>query len=115
MLVMVLATVTLLPVEAQYGARGEVDPGQGVTTLGDNALRETAITTLVLPESITHLGKKVTEKCKFLSRIECHAVLPPTLDKESNSKIAWYVPESSINAYHSAKVWKNFKNILPLE
>jgi len=91
-----------------------IDLGKGITSLGDNALRETAITTLVLPESVVHLGKKVTEKCKQLNRIECHAVLPPTLEKDSNSKIEVYVPASSVNAYHSAKVWKNFKNILPL-
>ena len=86
-----------------------------VTSLGDNALRETAITVLVLPESVTHLGKKVAEKCKELTRIECHAVLPPTLDKESNSKIELRVPATSVSAYRSAKNWKSFKNILPLE
>ena len=92
-----------------------IDLGSGVTTLGDNALRETSITTLVLPEGITHIGKKVTEKCKQLTRIECHATLPPTLDKESNGKIELRVPAASVNAYGSAKNWKNFKNILPLE
>ena len=93
----------------------EIDLGNGLKTLGDNALRETAITTLVLPEGITHIGKKVVEKCKELTRIECHAVQPPTLDKESNSKIELRVPGTSVNAYRSAKNWKNFKNILPLE
>ena len=92
-----------------------IDLGQGVKSLGDNALRETAITTLVLPEGITHVGKKVAEKCKQLNRIECHAILPPTLDKESNGKIDLYVPATSVKAYRSAKNWKNFKNILPLE
>lgn len=96
-------------------ALATIDLGSSVTTLGDNALRETAITTLVLPETVTHLGKKVTEKCKALTRIECHAVLPPTLDKESNGKVSLYVPATSVNAYRSAKNWKNFKNILPLE
>lgn len=92
-----------------------IDLGQGVKSLGDNALRETAITTLVLPEGITHVGKKVAEKCKQLNRIECRAILPPTLDKESNGKIDLYVPATSVKAYRSAKNWKNFKNILPLE
>lgn len=96
-------------------AMTEIDLGSGLKTLGDNALRETAITTLVLPEGITHVGKKVAEKCKDLTLIECHAVLPPTLDKESNSKIELRVPGTSVNAYRSAKNWKNFKNILPLE
>ena len=93
----------------------QVDLGNGVTSLGDNALRETAITTLVLPRSITHLGKKVAEKCKNLTRIECHATVPPTLEKESNSKIELLVPDTSVEAYRSAKNWKNFKsNIRPI-
>ena len=92
-----------------------IDLGQGVKTLGDNALRETSITTLVLPECITHVGKKVAEKCKDLTRIECHAVLPPKLDGVSNNKVELRVPDTSLPAYKSAKNWKNFKNILPLE
>ena len=96
-------------------ALAEIDLGNGITTLGDNALRETAITTLVLPESVTEVGKKVAEKCKNLTRIECHAVLPPKLDGVSNNKVELYVPATSVNAYHSSKNWKNFKNILPLE
>lgn len=93
----------------------QIDLNDRLTSLGDNALRETAITMLVLPQSITHVGKKVTEKCKELVRIECHAILPPTLDKESNNKVELYVPASSVNAYRSAKNWKNFKTILPLD
>jgi len=92
----------------------DINLGNGLRTLGDNALRETAITTLVIPEGVTHLGKKVTEKCKNLTRIECHAILPPTLDKESNNKVELHVPDTSLNAYRSAKNWKNFKTILPL-
>lgn len=92
-----------------------IDLGKGLLKLGDNALRETAITTLVIPETVTEIGKKVTEKCKGLTRIECHAVLPPKLDKESNNKVELYVPSGSINAYRTAKNWKNFKTILPLE
>ena len=93
----------------------EIDLGKGLRYLGDNALRETAITTLILPETITEVGKKVAEKCKSLTRIECHAVLPPKLDGVSNNKVELYVPATSVNAYHSTKNWKNFKTILPLE
>ena len=93
----------------------EIDLGKGLHVLGDHALRETAISTLVIPESVTHLGKKVAEKCKGLERIECHAVLPPKLEGVSNNKVELYVPASSIKAYKSAKNWKNFKNILPIE
>jgi hypothetical protein len=93
----------------------EIDLGQGLLRIGDNALRETAITTLVLPESVTEVGKKVAEKCKNLTRIECRAILPPKLDGVSNNKVDLYVPATSVNAYSSAKNWKNFKNINPLD
>ena len=93
----------------------EINLGNGVTSIGDHALRETAISTLVLPETVTQIGKKVAEKCKWLTRIDCHAVLPPKLDGVSNNKVELRVPATSVNAYRSAKNWKNFKTILPLE
>ena len=93
----------------------EIDLGKGLTTIGDNALRETAITTLVLPESVQELGKKIAEKCKSLERIECHAVLPPKLDGVSNNKVELRVPDTSVPAYKSTKNWKNFKSISPLD
>ena len=96
-------------------ALAKIDLNNGLLTIGDNALRETAIAELVLPESVTHVGKKVAEKCKNLTRIECHAILPPTLNGVSNNKVELYVPGTSVNAYRSAKNWKSFKNILPID
>lgn len=93
----------------------EIDLGASLRHIGEHALRETAISTLVLPETVTEVGKKVAEKCKSLSRIECHAIVPPKLDGVSDNKVELYVPATSVNAYRSAKNWKNFKNILPLE
>lgn len=92
----------------------KIDLGKGLKTLGENALRETAITTLVIPASVTRIGKKVVEKCRNLSRIECHAVKPPTLEKASYESVGLYVPASSVNAYKSAKNWKKIKHIYPL-
>ena len=88
-----------------------IDLGNGITSIGDNALRETAISTLVLPQSVTEVGKKVAEKCKLLTLIQCHAVLPPKLDGVSNNKVELRVPDASVPAYKSAKNWKNYKNI----
>jgi len=104
---------TLLAKEAfrECTSLATIDLGQGLTTIGDNALRETAITTLVLPETVTVVGKKVAEKCKNLNLIQCLAVLPPKLDGVSNNKVELRVPDSSVPAYKSAKNWKNFKNI----
>ena len=92
-------------------ALSEVTLGDGVQTIEDNALRETAIRRLSLPSTVRKLGKKVAEKCQQLQRIECHAITPPELAGESNSKIELYVPGESVTAYQQAKNWKKFKVI----
>lgn len=84
---------------------------EGLQTIEDNALRETAIHRLSLPSTVCKLGKKVAEKCSQLQRIECHAITPPDLAGESNSKIELYVPAQSVTAYQDAKNWKKFKVI----
>lgn len=88
--------------------------GEGVTTIGDNAFRDMAITTLTLPPGVTTIGKKIVEKCKNLTRIDCHAVNPPTLEKSSNEKIPLFVPSGSVAAYKTTKNWKGFKQISAL-
>ena len=92
-------------------ALSEVTLGDGLQTIDDNALRETAIRRLSLPSTVRKLGKKVAEKCQQLQRIECHAITPPELAGESNSKIELYVPAQSVTAYQQAKNWKKFKVI----
>ena len=108
---------TLVAKEAfrECSSLASIDLGTGVTNIGEHALRETAISTLVLPESTKEIGKKIAEKCKNPTLIECHAVLPPKLEGVSNNKVELRVPENSISAYRSAKNWKNFKNIQALE
>ena len=86
----------------------------GVVEILNNAFRGTAITQLTLPASIQTIGDKILEKCKMQS-ITCLAVVPPVLKKISEKKTTLYVPASSVDAYKSAKPWKDFKNILPVE
>ncbi len=90
-----------------------IDIPEGVTSIGTNAFRSTALTELILPSTVTNIGKKITEKCK-LQRIECRAITPPVLEKENDSKVPLFVPAESIAAYKNAKQWKNFKQINPL-
>lgn len=94
-------------------ALAAIDIPEGVRTIGDNAFRSTALTELTLPSTVTNIGKKITEKCK-LRRINCLAALPPVLEKENDSKVPLFVPAASVEAYKSAKQWKNFKQINPL-
>ena len=87
---------------------------EGLQSIGDNALRETAIQQLVLPSTVRQLGKKITEKCKSLQRIDCYAAVPPELPAVSSDKVQVCVPAASVEAYKSANNWKKFKNVLPL-
>ena len=84
---------------------------EGLQTIEDNALRETAIRRLALPSTVRKVGKKIAEKCSQLQRIECHSITPPELVGESNSKIELYVQAESVGAYQDAKNWKKFKVI----
>ena len=107
------STVSAIDKEAfrECTSLNEITLNEGLLTLGDNALRETAIRYLVIPSTVTKLGKKVAEKCSQLQRIECHAITPPELSGESNSKIELYVPAQSVSSYQGAKNWKKFKVI----
>ena len=106
-------SVTTIDKEAfrECTSLSEINLNEGLLSIGDNALRETAIINLVLPSTISRLGKKVAEKCKSLLRIECRATVPPEIESVSNDKISLYVPSGSIEAYKNAKNWKKFKSV----
>ena len=106
-------SVTTIDKEAfrECSSLSEINLNEGLLSIGDNAFRETAIVHLILPSSISRLGKKVAEKCKSLLRIESRATVPPEIESVSNDKLSLYVPSASIEAYRNAKNWKKFKSI----
>lgn len=114
--VVIPAQVTEIEKEAfrECTSLNEITLNTGLRTLGDNALRETAIKRLIIPSTVTHMGKKVAEKCHSLLRVECMATTPPELDGVSNEKIELYVPSSAVETYKNAKNWKKFKVVLGL-
>lgn len=86
---------------------------EGLTTIKNNAFRGTSLTELTLPSSMLQIGDKIVEKCK-MQKIVCLAIAPPVLTKISEKKTPLYVNPSSVDAYKTAKPWKDFKNILPI-
>lgn len=84
---------------------------EGLIDINDNAFSDNQIVEITIPATVTHIGKKIIEKNKALSRIVVKGTNPAVLDKTSNDKVALVVPASAVEAYKQAKNWKNFKNI----
>ena len=85
-----------------------------LASIGDNAFRETTIKTLDIPATVSTIGNKIAEKCKNLQMIVCRATTPPNLGKVSNNKVQVAVPAGTVEAYKSAKHWKEFKQIVEI-
>ena len=70
-----------------------------------------------LPATLKNIGSGGFYKCTALTSITCLATVPPTCAKDNvfysldTKKCTLYVPETSINAYKAAFVWKEFFNI----
>ena len=87
--------------------------GDSVTTIGDGAFLECSnLTSVTIGNSVTTIGDGAFYSCKSLTSIYCEATTPPSLGAYvfdsfvSNRKI--YVPAQSVEAYKSAKYWKNY-------
>lgn len=113
----------------------------GLTTIGSYAFRETAISSLDIPEGLTTLEtnafsnmKEVTEinlpstletigaplfmNDSRLAKVTCKAVTPPACEAEYEYSIPTtcelYVPRNSVEAYKTANEWNKFSKFLML-
>ena len=99
------------------------------TRIGNNAFRKQSLLRLaILPTTIEEIGDGAFSDCKNLRRVNCHATVPPVLGKDAfklnaiNGKeftplqetLILLVPETSVEAYKNAPVWKEFKNIISI-
>ena len=114
---------------------------EGLTTIGSYAFRETAISSLNIPEGLTTLEtnafsnmKEVTEitlpstletiggslfmNDSRLAKVTCKAVTPPACEAEYEYSIPTtcelYVPRNSVEAYKTADEWNKFSKFLML-
>ena len=94
---------------------------EGVPTIGEEAFRGCrSLTSVTIPDSVTTIGEGAFWECSSLKNVYCKATVPPTAylvdfgywvafdDNASGRKI--YVPTGSVEAYKSAKYWRDYKS-----
>ena len=90
---------------------------RNLTTIGRYAFYDDSnLFTVEIPESVTEIDSYAFA-CPKLINIYCHGATPANIADETvfseidKDQCTLYVPEGSVEAYRTAKYWKDFKNI----
>ena len=90
----------------------------GIKIIAPFSMRDSKLSSITLPGSLTDLGYGIFTSCPNLTEIYCKAPVPPTchnrlwewgFDKEACTV---YVPESSVEAYQNAEEWREMGRIV---
>ena len=88
-----------------------------VTEIGDGAFKYCYnLKKITIPNSLTEIGDNAFAGCKNLKEVFCKATTPPSIsigvfyNNASDCKI--YVPRESVEAYKSAKGWKDYASAI---
>lgn len=77
-----------------------------------------SLTKVVIPAGISRIQAEAFSGCNALTSIICNNPTPPIIFDNSFSsscyKATLYVPQGFKKAYQSARIWKNFKNIVEM-
>lgn len=94
----------------------EVPAGIKMTTAG--SMRNSQLSSITLPGSLTDLGDDTFMDCPNLTEIYCYAPVPPTCHSGvweygfNKEACTVYVPESSVEAYQNAEEWREMGRIV---
>ncbi|MCH5174578.1 MAG: leucine-rich repeat protein, partial [Prevotellaceae bacterium] len=74
---------------------------------------------MTIPESVTSIGNNAFDYCTSLISVTCLAENVPEMGSNvfaavPQSEVTLYVPESALEAYKAAELWKYFGRILPI-
>lgn len=97
---------------------GEYVMPEGIKMTTAGSMRNSMLTAVTLPASLTDLGDDTFQDCFFLTDIRCLATNPPTCHSGvwewgfDRSTCTVYVPESSVDDYKQADEWKEMGSIV---
>ena len=91
--------------------------GDGVTVLPGNFAKNSKITEILIPSSVTNIGGYAFYGCTSLLSIISRAVVPPTVANDYTFQTCYAtaklkVPRGVIEDYKAANYWKNFLTIV---
>ena len=92
----------------------------GVTEIGDYVFAHCRqLTTVILPETLTHIGKNAFYGCTALESIVSHIAAEDLFEVDANifNEVngTLYVPAGAKETYASTNGWSQFENIVELE
>lgn len=90
----------------------------GTQVLGDQAVREVAITSFVADAALQAILSGTFTACRDLTMVKVQATVPPTgaeFTEEAYANATLYVPKKSVDAYKAAEGWKEFQKIVGVD
>lgn len=95
----------------------EINFPEGLTTIGPNAFSGCSqLISIALPSTLGSIGASAFSNCYYLSKIQCDAVEPPTVQSNAFYGVAKdnftvEVPSQSVKRYQAESGWSDFKRI----
>lgn len=104
----------------ECGSLAKVTIPSTVTSIGAGAFKScSSLTSIVLPAALTTINASAFMDCVGLETVTNKALTPQVIEANvfsgvTLSEVCLYVPESVIDAYKAAAVWKEFNPIWPI-
>ena len=94
--------------------------GDGVHKIQSYAFKNWAsLTSISLSNSVEEINYSAFWGCNNLKTVYCEALTPPSVHSAfkypQTQDMTLYVPSAAIDKYKAHEVWKQFKNILPID
>lgn len=101
-------------------AEGDMIINNGLTSIGAYSFYDyDLLTSITIPNSVTSIGNSAFDGCSELKIVYCQSSIPPTLGgnvfQYNASERVIYVPNGTIESYHSATNWKDYKAYIMYE